>query len=73
MLPTTSSARVAAGRSRRFSLGINRRRRITKDALFTSVLNAIDGTKGRVALASGTYALVEAPPLRVHLERAPVI
>lgn len=48
-----------------------RRRRITKDALFTSVLNAIDGTKGSVALASGTYALVEAPPLRVQLERAP--
>ncbi len=47
-----------------------RRRRVTKDELFARVLDAIDATGGRVAMASGTYALVEAPVLRVRLEPA---
>jgi small-conductance mechanosensitive channel len=45
-----------------------RRRRTTKDMLFTKVLDAIDASGGRVALASATFELVAAPQLRVQLD-----
>jgi len=45
-----------------------RARRLTKDALFTTILEAIEATQGRVAIASATFHLVEAPPLRVKME-----
>ncbi|MGI8510824.1 MAG: mechanosensitive ion channel family protein [Gemmatimonadaceae bacterium] len=46
-----------------------RRRRITKDELFTRLLDRIDATEGRVSIASGTYDIVGVPPIRVSLER----
>ncbi len=48
-----------------------RRRRITKDELFRQMLDAIDATNGRVAIASGTYDLVGVPTLRVEMNREP--
>lgn len=45
-----------------------RARRITRDALFTKILAAVEASRGEVALASATFQLVEAPPISVHLE-----
>ena len=47
-----------------------RQRRSTRDRLFTYVLDAIDGTNGRVKVASSTVALVSAPPLDVRWQRS---
>lgn len=44
-----------------------KKRRFTKDRLFTRLLEEIDRTGGRVALASATFHLVEAPELKVTL------
>lgn len=44
-----------------------KRRRITKDQLFTRILEEVDQTNGRVALASATFHLVEAPEIKVQL------
>ncbi len=44
-------------------------RRNTKDRLFSQVLDEIDRTQGRVAIASQTVQLVELPALNVHLRR----
>lgn len=44
-----------------------KRRRITKDLLFTRILEETDKTQGRVALASATFHLVEAPELTVKM------
>jgi len=44
-----------------------KRRRTTKDEIFSRLLDAIDATGGRVALASATFELVGAPPVDVHL------
>lgn len=44
-----------------------KRRRITKDLLFTQILDGIDRSNGKVALASTTFHLVEAPELNVKL------
>lgn len=44
-----------------------KKRRITKDLLFTRLLEEIDRTEGRVALASATFHLVEAPEITVKL------
>ena len=41
--------------------------RITKDRLFTRILEEIDQTNGRVALASATFHLVETPEIKVRL------
>ncbi len=50
-----------------------RRRRAMKDYLFSRILDEIDATGGRVALASATFELVAAPPVRVQVEQgAPV-
>ncbi|MDH4044199.1 MAG: mechanosensitive ion channel family protein [Gemmatimonadota bacterium] len=43
------------------------RRRITKDRLFSRLLDAVDETGGRVALASATNEIVAVPELRVRL------
>lgn len=45
----------------------HKRRRITKDALFTRILAAVEASGGRVALASATFELVAAPAVDVHL------
>ena len=44
-----------------------KKRRITKDFLFTRVLEDVDQTLGRVALASATFHLVETPEINVKL------
>ena len=44
-----------------------KRRRSTKDQLWTSILDKIDATEGKVGLASATFHLVEAPPFRVEV------
>ncbi|MEO8048710.1 MAG: mechanosensitive ion channel domain-containing protein [Nitrospirota bacterium] len=44
-----------------------KKRRITKDRLFTRILEEIDQTNGRVALASATFHLVETPEIKVRL------
>ncbi len=45
-----------------------RRRRGTKDVLFTKLLERIDASDGRVAIASGTYDVVGLPTVRVELQ-----
>ncbi|GKS56925.1 hypothetical protein YTPLAS18_04520 [Nitrospira sp.] len=47
-----------------------KRHRITKDLLFTRVLDDIQRSQSRVALASATVHLVEAPELKVALVRS---
>lgn len=44
-----------------------KKRRIAKDLLFTRLLDEIDRTEGRVALASATFHLVETPEIKVRL------
>lgn len=44
-----------------------KKRRITKDQLFTRILEEVDQTNGRVALASATFHLVETPEIKVQL------
>lgn len=44
-----------------------KKRRITKDLLFTRLLEEIEGTAGRVSLASATFHLVETPEIKVQL------
>ncbi len=44
-----------------------KKRRSTKDLLFTRVLEEVDQTAGLVALASATFHLVETPEIRVRL------
>lgn len=47
-----------------------RKRRSTKDALFTKILDRIDASAGKVSIASGTYDLVGMPTVRVELQPA---
>jgi len=42
-----------------------RRRRLTKDALFNRIMDLVDASEGKVQLASATFELVAAPPIRV--------
>lgn len=42
-------------------------RRHTRHELFTRILKELEGANGRVQIASGTYAIVEAPPLQVDI------
>ncbi|WP_259738262.1 mechanosensitive ion channel family protein [Synechococcus sp. CS-205] len=44
-----------------------KRRRLTKDLLYTAILDAFQASGGRVSIASTTVQLVEAPPLEVRL------
>jgi small-conductance mechanosensitive channel len=46
-----------------------KQRRTIKDALFTRLLKEIEATGGKIQLASATFHLVEAPTLRVKLEK----
>jgi hypothetical protein len=48
-----------------------RKRRSTKDALFSRILDAIEASEGRVSMASMTIALVQAPKLDVRLADNP--
>lgn len=45
-----------------------KRRRITKDQLFTRILEEIDATEGKVGMASMTVHLVEMPALDVRMQ-----
>lgn len=45
-----------------------KKRRGTKDKLYRRILDEIDGTGGRVALASATFHIVETPVLDVRLQ-----
>ncbi|NJN37184.1 MAG: hypothetical protein HC794_09225 [Nitrospiraceae bacterium] len=51
----------------------HRARRVTKDQLFSRILRAIDESEGKLAMASATFHLVEAAPLKVSLEPGDVI
>jgi small-conductance mechanosensitive channel len=44
-----------------------KKRRFTKDRLFTRILEEVDQTNGRVALASATFHLVETPEIKVQM------
>lgn len=46
-------------------------RRAIKNRLFEAVLDAFDGTEGKVQIASATFHLVEAPPIEVRLKSEP--
>jgi small-conductance mechanosensitive channel len=48
-----------------------KRRRTTKDILFTRILEEVDATGGKVSLASATFHLVEAPVFDVRVKREP--
>ena len=43
------------------------RRRGTKDKMFTRIMDAVDESGGKLALASATFHLVEAPPIEFRL------
>ncbi len=47
-----------------------RKRRTTKDALFSRLLEDIQATGGKVGFASATFHLVEAPVFEVHMRGA---
>lgn len=44
-----------------------KKRRFTKDLLFTRLLEEIDRTDGRIALASATFHLVETPEIKIKM------
>ncbi|MBK7951795.1 MAG: mechanosensitive ion channel family protein [Deltaproteobacteria bacterium] len=46
----------------------HRERRIAKDQLFSRILRMIEESDGKLAMASATFHLVEAAPLKVSLE-----
>lgn len=46
-----------------------KKRRITKDRLFTHILDEFEDIDGRVAFASSTYHIVETPIFDVRLRR----
>lgn len=48
-----------------------KKRRGTKDILFTRVLDEFDKTEGKVSFASATFHLVETPTIDVRLSNAP--
>jgi len=48
-----------------------KKRRSTKDLLFTRILEEFDATDGKVTLASATFHLVEAPVLNVRIAGDP--
>jgi small-conductance mechanosensitive channel len=45
-------------------------RRTTKDRLWSRIIDEIEASQGRIAIASATFQLVEAAPLDVRLHRA---
>ncbi len=46
-------------------------RRRTKDELFTRILEAVEASEGRIALASATFELVDAPRFDVRVTETP--
>ncbi len=46
-----------------------KKRRAIKDKIFTRILEEIEKTQGRVAIASTTFQLVEAPPIDVRISK----
>jgi small-conductance mechanosensitive channel len=56
----------------RYVVNFKRRRR-TKDLLFTRILEAIDASNGRIAIASATFHLVETPVFDVRLRSEPPV
>jgi small-conductance mechanosensitive channel len=46
-----------------------KRRRITKDQLFTAILNELQQTKESVTLASATFEVTSLPPLSINLTK----
>ncbi|PQJ77252.1 mechanosensitive ion channel family protein [Polaribacter glomeratus] len=46
-----------------------KKRRATKTALFTSILEKIEGSNGEVKFASATFQLVEAPEFKVNVKQ----
>ncbi len=46
-----------------------RKRRSTKDAIYTHILDALPGTNGKVSIASSTFELVGAPALDISLRK----
>jgi small-conductance mechanosensitive channel len=45
-----------------------KKRRVTKTALFTKILTAVEETKGEIKFASATFHLVEAPELKISIK-----
>ncbi len=50
-----------------------KKRRTTKDILFTRILDEVQQSNGRIALASATFQIVETPALDVRILQAPHI
>ncbi len=48
-----------------------KKRRSTKDGIFTRILDEFATTGGRVSIASATFHLVELPPVDVRLAASP--
>ncbi len=48
-----------------------KKRRTTKDEIFTALVERVEGTGGRVQLASATHEVVQVPPLDVRLVGGP--
>ena len=46
-----------------------KKRRITKDNIFTIILKEFDKTGGKVSFASATFQLVEMPEIKVNLNK----
>lgn len=46
-----------------------RRRRATKDLLFTRILEEVDQSSGKVQFASATFQVVDLPPVEVNLKK----
>mgnify|MGYP001260871921 CR=1 FL=1 len=46
-----------------------KKRRATKTALFTQILNQIEATKGEIKFASATFHLVEAPEFNINIKK----
>lgn len=46
-----------------------KKRRITKDRLFTSIINEVNQTMGKVQLASATFELTALPPISINLKQ----
>ena len=50
----------------RYAVGF-RKRRATKNELFTRILAAVEATNGNIKFASATFHLVEAPEIKVSV------
>lgn len=46
-----------------------KKRRVTKTALFTQILKAVEATNGKIKFASSTFQLVESPDFKLNINR----